>query len=105
MLSSSEGIVIALLVVLAPTSDHEPSSGAATAAVHEQTDMEVSPCRRFSDRTMRQNCAARLVRAGRANSMSDIRFPAQVNWIVPIDSGTPDRFRFVPIISYGPERR
>ena len=86
MLSSLEGIVIALLLAIAPTSDRdqEPSSGAATAAMHEQTDMDVSPCRRFADRRMRENCVARLARAGGANSMSATRVPARVKWVILI---------------------
>jgi hypothetical protein len=96
MLSSPDGILLAILLALAPAydRDHEPGSGDGSTA-HAQTRADISPCERFADRVIRENCVARLARPEGDDIKPDTQFPARVARIVPIDPGMPDHLRLV----------
>jgi hypothetical protein len=97
MWSSPEGILIAILVALAPANEaaREPGSGAASAAAEQQIHADVSRCQRFADGVTRRNCVARIVRPEGENITPDTQFPTRVNRIAPIDPGMPSHLRLV----------
>jgi hypothetical protein len=97
MFSSLEGILIAILALLAAADgrEGEPIPGAATASVQEIRDTEVSGCQRFSDEMIRQNCVARVAQREGKDIDAGSPFPTRVSWVAPVDPGMPDRNQFV----------
>lgn len=87
MLSTLEGVLIALMVAFSPA-DGASEGGPMAAAVAADP---AAACGRYSSETARRNCVVRL---GRPLETADAanKFPEQLSWVAPNDPGMPDRF-------------
>ncbi len=97
MLSSFEGILIALLLALPPADERvrNSRSGAARDSAQEELFTDVSACQRFSDGMIRQNCVVRIARREGEDIETGAVFPSHLSWVAPIDPAMPDRLRFM----------
>ena len=86
MLQTLEGVLVALLMAMAPAD--RPADG--SAALTELAAEAVAACEPYSDETARRNCIARLER-GLETADAGVAFTEQVTWLVPGDPGMPDR--------------
>jgi hypothetical protein len=86
MLQTLEGVLVALLMAMAP--GDRPSDDNPTAA--ELRIEALAACEPYSDETARRNCIARLER-GLETADARSSFPEQVTWVAPSDPGMPDR--------------
>jgi hypothetical protein len=84
MLQTLEGVLVALLMAMAPAD--RPGDGSTTLA--ELRIEALAACEPYSDETARRNCVARLERALDADD-EEANFTEQVAWIVPNDPGMP----------------
>lgn len=87
MLSTLEGVLIALMVAFSPAdrvSDGGPMAATAIAAD------AVAACDRYSSETAKRNCLARIGRP--IETAEAVLFPEQLSWVAPSDPGMPDRF-------------
>jgi hypothetical protein len=85
MLSTLEGVLIALMVAFSPA-DRAPDGGPMAAAMPAVDP--AAACERYSSDTARRNCVARI---GRPLETADAAlFPEQVSWVAPVDPGMPD---------------
>ena len=86
MLQTLEGVLVALLMAMAPAD--RPADG--STALAELASEAVAACEPYSDETARRNCITRLQR-GVETADAGAVFNEQVTWLVPGDPGMPDR--------------
>jgi hypothetical protein len=86
MLQTLEGVLVALLMAMAPT-DRPADDSAALAELSAEA---VAACEPYSSETARRNCIARIER-GFETAEAGVVFTEQVTWIAPSDPGMPDR--------------
>jgi hypothetical protein len=84
MLQTLEGVLVALLMAMAPADRPIDGSAAATELAAEA----VAACEPYSNETARKNCIARLER-GLETADAGIIFTEQVTWLVPGEPGMP----------------
>jgi heterodisulfide reductase subunit A-like polyferredoxin len=87
MLQTLEGVLVALLMAMAPAD--RPGDGSTTLA--ELRIEALAACEPYSNETARRNCIARLERALEPADEEAAVFTEQVAWIAPSDPGMPDR--------------
>jgi hypothetical protein len=97
MLSSLEGILIAILMALPLDDDRDRNSRSGTArdSAPEELHTDVSACQRFSDGMMRQNCVVRVARREGKDIEPGAVFPRRLSWVAPIDPAMPGRLRLM----------
>jgi hypothetical protein len=86
MLQTLEGVLVALLMAMAP--GDRPSDGNPTA--DELRIEALAACEPYSNETARRNCVARLERGLETADAGPV-FAEQVTWLAPSDPGMPDR--------------
>lgn len=104
MPSSVDGLLIALLVVLAP--DRDGSTGERLA-----DDFQFSPpplrrsidpsdgataCQQFADAEARRKCMIRTGRSASGSAEVTANYPETQFWVTPVDPGMPFKFRINP---------
>lgn len=87
MLSTLEGVLIALMVAFSPA-DRASDGGPMAAAAPVDP---VAACDRYSSETAKRNCVARIERP-LETAEAFPSFRDQVSWVAPSDPGMPDRF-------------
>jgi hypothetical protein len=85
MLQTLEGVLVALLMAMAPAD--RPADGPTVAELRFEA---LAACEPYSNETARRNCIARLER-GLETADAGANFTEQVTWLVPGDPGMPDR--------------
>jgi hypothetical protein len=85
MLQTLEGVLVALLMAMAP--GDRPMDGSTTLA--ELRIEALAACEPYSSEIARRNCIARLERG--LDTDDEAVFTEQVTWVVPSDPGMPDR--------------
>lgn len=86
MLQTLEGVLVALLMAMAPAD--RPSDGSTTLA--ELRIEALAACEPYSNESARRNCIARIERT-LDTAAAEVVFAEQVAWVVPNDPGMPDR--------------
>jgi hypothetical protein len=86
MLQTLEGVLVALLMAMAPGDRLTEGSSTALAELNVEA---IAACEPYSNETARRNCIARLVRAFETDD-AKAPFTEQVSWVVPSDPGMPD---------------
>lgn len=105
MQSTFDGLLIALLMALAPSDqdlppDSDPSFrdgfnlGYQELKLHEPPAQgDAAGCRFFIDEAARKNCMVRTGRAQSGSAENLAQFPDDTIWIVPRDPAMPLRFQ------------
>ena len=84
MLQTLEGVLVALLMAMAPAD--RPADG--STALAELSAEAVAACGPYSNETARKNCIARLER-GLETADAAVVFTEQVTWLVPGEPSMP----------------
>jgi hypothetical protein len=86
MLQTLEGVLVALLMAMAP-GDRQADGLPMPAELQLEA---LAACEPYSNETARRNCIARLERGLETADAGPV-FTEQVTWLVPGDPGMPDR--------------
>ncbi len=87
MLSTLEGVLVALMIAFSPA-DRASDDGLMAAVVPADP---VAACERYSSETAKRNCVARIGRPLETAAAVDL-FPEQLSWVAPDDPGMPAGF-------------
>lgn len=91
MLSSLEGMLIALIMAFSPA-DRVASAAPASAPIAARTLQPGSACNHFLDMMARRNCFVRASRSRAGAAEASASFPSHLTWIVPTTTSM-DRFQ------------
>jgi hypothetical protein len=82
MVPTLEGVLIALILVIAPANSGRAAAQNAAVATAKA---DVSSCTRYTADNAQRNCVARVLRAARR--LDDAPYPSHVDWVAPPEPG------------------